>query len=237
MTGVLSLLKDASDELSLARPTDISDTTDDNTAQKLLRHCTRTCRQLAASYDWSRLRREKLITTTATEEQTGAIPADLLRFVPETMWNRTTRNIVLGPLSPDDWQMRKAVLTGGTFQNFIIRGTSFLMTPEPSAGWIIAYEYITKNIGINNAGTTELTAFVSDDDQTFFEDELIILGTVWRYRKAEGLDYSEEFREFEMRRANMIKMDGSRRKLDMSGNKIDRPVNTTYTEVSDIFTI
>ena len=65
----------------------------------------------------------------------------------------------------------------------------------------------------------------------------MILGTVWRYRKAEGLDYSEEFREYQLRRANMIKMDGSRRVLDMNNTATGRPVNTTYTEVEDIFTV
>ena len=237
MTNVLVLVQDSADELSLARPTDISDTTDDNTAQKLVRHLTRTCRLLAASYDWTRLRREKTLVTTATETQTGAMPSDFARFIQGTMWNRTTRTIVNGPLPPDDWQTRKAILVNGSFSNFCIRGTSFLMTPVPPAGQTIAYEYMTKNCGVTASGLTELTSFTADDDQTFFDDELMILGTVWRYRKAEGLDYSEEFRQFEMRRADMIKMDGGRRRLDMNGDKLDRPVNTTYTEIADIFSI
>lgn len=237
MTTALDLVKFSADELSLARPSDISDTSDDNTAQKLVRHMTRTCRQLSAEYDWTRLRKEKTLTTMAAEDQTGAVPVDFQRFVPGTMWNRTTRVKVNGPLSPDDWQARKAVLVTGAFTNFIQRGASFLLTPVPSAGQTIAYEYITKYIGINAAGTTELNEFIADTDTAYFDDELLILGTVWRYRKAEGLDYSEEFREYGMRRANMIKMDGGRRVVDMNGTLSDRPINTTYTEVADIFTL
>ena len=237
MTNVLVLVQDSADELSLARPTDISDTSDDNTAQKLVRHLTRTCRLLASSYDWTRLRREKTLVTTATETQTGAIPSDFARFVQGTLWNRTRRAVVNGPLPPDDWQTRKAVLVNGSFGNFCIRGTSFLMTPVPPAGQTIAYEYITNYIAVNASGTTEMTTYTADDDQPYFDDELIILGTVWRYRKAEGLDYAEEFRQFEMRRADMIKMDGGRRRLNMNGDKLDRPINTTYTEIADIFTV
>ena len=74
MATALGLVQYSADELSLARPTNISDTSSDNTAQKLVRHLTRTCRQLAAEYDWSKLRREKTITTTATEEQTKPMP-------------------------------------------------------------------------------------------------------------------------------------------------------------------
>lgn len=237
MATALALVQSSADELSLARPTNISDTSSDNTAQKLVRHLTRTCRQLAAEYDWSRLRREKTLTTTATEEQTGALPADFLRFCPETMWNRSKRTKVNGPLPPDDWQSRKATLVTGAYSNFIIRNNAFLILPVPGAGQIMAFEYITKNIGTNAAVTTEVTEFLADTDTAYFDDELVILGVVWRYRKAEGLDYSEEFREYQMRRANLIKMDGGRRIVDMNALKQDRPVNTTYSEIADIYTI
>ena len=237
MATALGLVQFAADELSLARPTNISDTSADNTAQKLVRHLTRTCRQLSAEYDWSRLRREKLVTTTATEEQVGALPADFLRFVPETIWNRSTRTRVNGPLPPDDWQSRKATLVTGAYINFILRNNAFLVTPIPGAGQTIAFDYVTKYIGINAAATTELLEFTADTDVAYFDDELVILGIVWRYRKAEGLDYSEEFREYGMRRANLIKMDGGRRVVDMNALKQDRPVNTTYSEIADIFTI
>ena len=237
MATALALVQNAADELSLARPTNISDTSSDNTAQKLVRQLVRTCRQLGAEYDWSRLRREKTITTTATEEQTGALPTDFLRFVPESMWNRSKRTKVNGPLPVDDWQARKATLVTGAYSNFVLRNNAFLVTPVPGAGQIIAFEYITKYIGINGAATTEVNEFLADTDTTYFDDELILLGIVWRYRKAEGLDYSEEFREYGMRRANLIKMDGGRRIVDMNALKQDRPVNTTYSEISDIFTI
>ena len=182
MATALGLVQFAADELSLARPTNISDTSADNTAQKLVRHLTRTCRQLSAEYDWSRLRREKLVTTTATEEQVGALPADFLRFVPETIWNRSTRTRVNGPLPPDDWQSRKATLVTGAYINFILRNNAFLVTPIPGAGQTIAFDYVTKYIGINAAATTELLEFTADTDVAYFDDELVILGIVWRYR-------------------------------------------------------
>lgn len=235
MTTVLELVTNAADELSLARPSDIDDVTDDNTAQKLIRHLTRTCKQLSVEYDWEQLRREKTFTTVAAAAQTSAMPTDFKRFVKDTIWNRTNRSKLLGPLEPRDWQARQAVVESGPYQSFIMRGSTFFMTPVPSAGWTIAFEYITKNIGLN--GSAEVETFTSDECTTFFDDELVILGTVWRYRKSEGLDYSEEFREYQLRRANLIKMDGGRRILDMAGDRVDSPVNTTFTQVEDIYTI
>jgi hypothetical protein len=242
MTTVLELVQSAADELSLARPSDIVDTTEDNTAQKLIRHLTRTCKQLSSEYDWVRLRREKTFTTVAAAEQTGAVPVDFQRFVKDTIWNRTTRARIYGPIPVSEWQARQAIVISGPCSNFVMRGTSFLISPTPSAGWTVAYEYITKYIGVAVDGATERTTFTADDDETYFDDELVILGVVWRYRKAEGLDYSEEFREYQMRRANMIKMDGGRRVLNM-GDEQDGPPRamggslTTATSLEDIFTV
>lgn len=219
---ILQLATDAATELSQIIPTAVVANTGDPGAQKLLRHLTRTCRQLAGRFDWQVLRREKTFTTTATATQTGALPTDFLRFVPDSMFNRTKDTRVGGPLTADEWQAYQAVAYGSVYDQFTVRGNAFLMSPTPTAGNTIAYEYVTKYIGTNAAGSTERTSFTADDDVTYFDDELIILGIVWRYRKAEGLDYSEEFREYELRYYDMIKMDGGRRTLDMNEDVMTR---------------
>ena len=237
MTGVLELMELAADELSLVRPTDITDVTDDPTALKLSRLLHRTCKQLAAEYDWARLRREHTFTTIAAETQTGAFPDDFLRFVNDSGWNRTRNNRLYGPVTSQEWQQTKGLNVNVAYQHFYVRGAALLITPTPEAGDTIAFEYITKNIGADLSGSNELANFVSDDDTAFFDDELVILGMVWRYRKSEGLDYLEEFREYQMRRANMIKADGGRRMLDMNNPSIERPANVTGGNIVDLTTI
>ncbi len=216
MATVLELLQDAATDLSLTTPPDISDTLDDLTTRRLLRQFHATCRRLAGEHDWSFLRREHTFTTIASATQTSGLPGDFLRFVPETMYNRTSRTRVSGPLTADEWQASQAVVSTYVYDQFMIRGTAFLMTPTPPADETIAYEYITNAIGTDAAGTTARTAFTADDDEAYFDDELLILGTVWRYRKSEGLDYSEEFAEYERLKYDRIKLDGGRRILDMA---------------------
>lgn len=217
MTTILSLATDIATELLITSPVGLVAETDNHEAQAILRHMTRTCRMLAGRYDWARLRREKTFTTVATAEQTDAIPTDMSRMVQESMFNRTRRTRVTGPLTPDEWQQRQASLVTNVYDEFIIRGSSLLLTPTPAAGSTIAYEYITKYIAVAEDTTTERLSFADDADEPYFDDELVILGTIWRYRKAEGTDYSEEMREFELRLADMIKMDGGRRTVSMDG--------------------
>lgn len=218
MTTILSICQDAATELSLSEPGTLFGDSATDEGGKLLRQLTRTCRALAARFDWQKLRREHTFTTVATEAQTSAtpIPTDFLRFLEGTVWNRTTTWQVVGPLDAVTWQSEKANLSTRAQPAFMIRNGLWLMTPTPTAGDTIAYEYITKYIGYDGS-STERTAFSADDDEAYFDDEALILGVVWRYRKAEGWDYSEEFREYEMQVYNVYKMDGGRSKLDMRG--------------------
>ena len=214
MTDILSLGRDVATELLISSPAGLVAETDNHEAQAILRHMTRTCRQLAARHDWARLRRE---TTFLTVSAVNTLPSDMLRLVQETMFNRTSNTRVTGPLTPEEWQQRQASLTTNVYDEFYIRGSSLLITPTPPAGETIAYEYITKYIAVASDTTTERMAFTDDGDEPYFDDELVILGTVWRYRKAEGTDYAEEKLEYEMRVADLIKMDGGRRILNMNG--------------------
>ena len=103
-----------------------------------------------------------------------------------------------------------------------MRGNAILMAPTPTAGQTVAYEYITKYIGTDSTAVTPRTLFTADTDLPYLDDELVILGTVWRYNQAEGNDYAEAFREFEMRLNDLLKMDRGRRPIDMGGSSVDR---------------
>jgi hypothetical protein len=216
---ILSIIQDAADELRIYRPSSAVTTTDEAAVQ-LLRHLTKTCKALANRYDWQVLRSQHTFTTSAAAEQTGATPDDFLRYVQNTMYNRTERRHVRGPLSPAEWQKYQADTTTPVFDNFYKRGNTIYITPTPEAGETIAFEYIKNAIGTTEGGT-DLTRFSNDDDVPFWNEELLTLGVVYRYRQAERLDYAEEMREFELAYADLVKQDGGRRFLDMDSYRLD----------------
>lgn len=223
MTTILELCRDAADELSVNRPVSVGAGATDPTAQKLLRQLTKTCRELASRYDWQTLRREKSFTTSGTQAQIDAIPDDFLRFVNGTMYNRTRRTEVLGPLTPAEWQRIQATVYTSVYDQFIQRGNTVYLTGAMRNGDTIAYEYITKSIGFE--GSTEVASFTDSENTAFFDDDLLISGIVWRYLKAEGRDYAEEFRAHELLFADRTKRDGGRRILDMGGGFLDAGSN------------
>lgn len=235
MTNILTIAQDAAIELSLDEPTTIVNTAVDSAGRKLFRHLLAICKQLSGM-DWAELRREHTFTTEAAVTQSSGFPADFLRFVPNTFFNRTKRWRVNGPMSPEEWQADRSTLVTRVHDSFIQRGTSMLLSPTPPAGETMAYEYITKYIGTNDALDTGRERFTSDNDVPYLDAELITLGVVWSYRKAEGLDYGEEFRKYEMRKAQLFAASGSRRVINMGAtdyrrNPVAPIVPDTLTEL------
>jgi hypothetical protein len=217
---ILSICQDAALELSLVTPTSVVATTDD-TAKKLGRHLSKVCLALAKRHDWQILRREQTFITSSTDAQTGAIPSDFLRFIQGTMYNRTQRRPVMGPMTGAEWQSYKASNVNPVDPTFYQRGNSIVITPPSTEGETVAYEYITKFIGTDTSGETARERFSGDDDVPYFNDEVLTLGVVASYRQAERLDYAEEFRQFELAVADMLKQDGGRRILDMDDMRRD----------------
>jgi hypothetical protein len=171
---------------------------------------------LAKRHDWQRLQKEKTFTATATETQSAMIPSDLDRFIPGTFWNRSQDRRVVGPISPQQWQQLKTGLLIMPWDSFRVRGDALLMNPTPIAGDAMAFEYVTTYWAASASDTTpDQATWVADDDISFLDDEVQTLGVVWRFKKARGLEYAEEFQEYEVRLAQLMGVDGGQSTMNM----------------------
>lgn len=217
--SLLTVIQDAARRLSLTVPTAVISSTDP-LAQQLRGLADQEGRELRrggpTSHAWKILLSEKTITTTATETQTGAIPSDFFAFINETMFNRSKKRRVIGPLTAHEWQAEKAILASVLFDSFRIRGSDFIVTPTPPAGETWAYEYVSKFwVKLNAGSSADATAFANDADTIVFDDELITLGILWRFKAAKGLDYAEEHRNYMMALVDAIARDGGRRTMNL----------------------
>lgn len=217
-TAILPLLINAADELGIEQPLALYDSHDegDNSLVRLKRALNRCVNMLAGDWDWQALRREKTHTSLASETQTGMLPTDFRRFVPETMWDRSAKFRLSGPVPASEWQQLKAWNTSAITPFICVRGDAILTYPVPPAGRTYAFEYITKNVG-KNVGGTEIAAFAADTDTTWWPDELMITGVVMHYRMIARQDSATEQALFEKQKADAIKQDGGRRVINMRG--------------------
>lgn len=219
---LLSLVQKACARIGIPEPSAIISSSDQQVIT-LLGFAQQEGIELSRRATWQKLAKEKTFTATATETQTGVIPSDFDRFIPETFYNRSRFREVLGPLSPQEWQAQKSILATVLFDSFRQRGGDILMLPVPSAGDTYAYEYVS-NQWCESSGGTPQSAWTADGDVGLLDEELMTLGVVWRFRQAKGFEYGEAFRTYETQVAQAIARDGSKRKLNFaSESRYDRP--------------
>lgn len=211
--SLLTAIQDASRRLSLAVPTSVIASADP-LVQQLRGLADQEGRDLVRAHAWRVLTKEKTFTTTAAEVQVGALATDLDRLINETVFNRTETRRVIGPLTAHEWQAEKAILASVLRDAFRIRGNDFIVTPVPTATETWAYEYISNLwVKLNDGATADATAFANDADTTVFPEELIVLGMLWRFKHAKGLDYAEEFRNYQIALTDARARDGGKRTI------------------------
>lgn len=213
---LIDIAREAADELSLEAPLSLFGASDegDATVGKVKRAIARTCRHLAAKHDWQVIERDRTFTSLAAEVQTGMIPSDFLRFVPDSFWDRTVKLPLHGPLNAQAWQRLKVFPVGAIVPNYRHQGNSILTFPVPAAGHTFSFSYVSKNIG-RNANGVELASFTADTDEPFWDEELMIQGTVMFMRRIDRMESATNEQEFNLLIAQRIRETGGK-KINMT---------------------
>jgi len=162
------------------------------------------CDDLSTRKFWQATTIEATFTTVAAEDQ-GAIstlfPLGFEGVVRDTMFDRTQSLNVVGGVSADEWQARKAHNFSGPMYRFRIRRNRLLMNPAPAAGHVIALEYFSNYFIQGSDGSPPVTTyrryFESDTDICLVDDALPIAYLRWAWKKDKGLDYAEDFTTYE----------------------------------------
>ena len=151
------------------------------------------------------------------------LPTDMDWQTTQTYWDRAYRWQLLGPLSAQEWQVLKSGISPtGPRRRFRIMNNLFYIDPVPNeTGNIEAYEYTTTNWIQSMSGTAQNT-FLSDNDYSLIDDDIMIFGLKWRYKQRAGLDFTTEQKDF---------MDCVERKLSRDGGSRNLPLNASASGV------
>ena len=141
--------------------------------------------------EWEALREQHFITqTTATSYP---LPADYRQFVADTAYDNTRR--VNFPTSSQVWAYYTARnVTSGLRQRMrLADGQIEFLDPQP--GTEVYIEYISDS-PVRSATDVPQKKFSSDDDTLILNDEVFILGIIWRWMKVKGLDWQQNYQEY-----------------------------------------
>lgn len=221
MQTCLSIIQSVCKRIGILSPNVAFGATDQQIIQ-LVELCNEEGQELAKRVQWQALQAEATFTTVNTELQgnMSTIAAGFKYLVNNTIWNRSLRRPVYGARTEQEWQQQKAIQLNGPFNSFRIFQDKLYFYPAPPAGQTVAFEYLSNNWVSTPTGMTS-ASWTNDADIPFLTDQLIILGTIWRWKCAKGLDYAEDFAKYERAVTDEIGRDGSKPILNTTGASYD----------------
>ena len=206
---VLDIAKKATGGIGLTLPTALVGGSDAITVQmrELLDD---TARDMMDRHDWQALLTEASFTTVSGETQIANIRStytDFLRWQNDTTFNRTQDRRVYGAVSPAGWQAAKSRITTTPEYHFRIRGDSVLLFENTNSGDDIYFEYVSNKWLADTGRTTKYSTMTADTDLPLLDDQTLMLGLKWRLKRENGLEYAENYREYERKLQNAIARD------------------------------
>lgn len=224
---ILDIIKETCAAIGISIPSSAVSSTDLQVRQ-LIALLNKEGQTLAARYAWQRLTKEATFTTVSTQSQGdldgGILPcaANLSYIVNDTIWNRSTRLPVYGPLAPRDWAYARAMTYTAPTSEYRILGNQLIFNPAPAAGNTAAFEFVTRNWLQSADASAQRDSIAADDDAPVLDWQLLSLGLEWRWKKAKGLEYAEDFNTYELRVQDAIARDGTKPVLNLNGNINER---------------
>lgn len=172
--------------------------------------------------DWAVLTQETSFITQASQVQTtlDVTAPGLKNIINDTIWNRDLRRPVYGPMTAQRYQQVQAAVFAGPWNQFIIQRNQILFFPVPAAGQTCWFQYVTRYWCQSVSGQGQ-DRFMADTDVLLLRDDLFKLGLEWRWKKAKGLEYAQEFADYEDFLADAYARDGTKDVVNMGSAKYD----------------
>lgn len=197
MTTLIEICRAVADKVQLERPLSVAGSTDP-ASQRLLALAQDAGDEIMRMYPWQELRKEQTFTALAQETQTSFLPSDFDRFIPETIWDRTNNRHLVGPISPSEWNARKAEASSEIPRRFILRGDAVAVIPIPAGGETYAFEYVSANWCESSGGTGQ-SAWAADSDVAVIDGKLIEYHMIAAFLEGEGMPAGMALAQFQRR--------------------------------------
>lgn len=195
---LLQVCQDVADVVGVQRPSAVV-TSLDQLARQMYGLAKETLDELSLM-DWPILVVPATLPTVV-DQTAYPLPADFEHEIGDTLYLANRYDQVRGALSPGDWaRQRNTYPDLGRFR-FRIFGNPLTLnlTPPPKMAEQMVYEYKT-NLKVRRSDGTLGVTYANDDDTSIVPEGLVYKGLKWRLKRAKGLDYTEEFDDYELSR-------------------------------------
>lgn len=152
--------------------------------------------------DWPELTREGAFTTRQNHSNylIADFCPDFFCLLNNTVYIKDRAERVVGAVTPEQWMREKYLNCPSLNLKFKIQGglIKFLTPPDDNLTVVFQYRANTTvwEAGKNFVGREKAEA-TSNTDIPVFDEFLVRKGLIWRWLKRNGMDYAEEYDEYE----------------------------------------
>jgi len=174
-----------------------------NNVQKLLAYAQDSGRDLLERWNWRALNKSATITGDGVTTL-WPLPSDFKRLCPSDKsqtgpFVSSVRPLLplSGPVNDEDLNQAKAWPAMPVVPLWRLIGSNVEIWPALAAAEVVTYNYYSK-AWIRPVAGADQTIWALDTDTSLIEEDTVMKGTVWRWKASQGLDYAEEFRQYEL---------------------------------------
>ena len=84
----------------------------------------------------------------------------------------------------------------------------FELDPTPSSTQTIGFEYVSTQFCQSSGGSGQ-AVWTADTDTGILDETTMEMGVTWRFKAAHGLDYAEDFRQYQLEVRQAVARNGS----------------------------
>lgn len=224
--SLLATLQEFCDRNGLDRPTIVIANPDD-TVRQLKALANEVITDITnRGHSWAKLQKQGTFVTVAAELQTTillAAPYGFKYLIPDSIWDRTQRRPLFGPRNAPQWQQSEAINITGPLYSFRFWQGNVYMQPAPAAGHTIAFEYASDFSIQGPTSASDSTIiwkkrFDNDADVFALDEDLILYGLEWKWRRRQGLSYAQEKQDYEAMLTQAIGTSEQKGEVNMAGS-------------------
>lgn len=219
---LLELVQQACNEIGIPEPTFLFGSVNDQEKQ-LIALAQREGKDFSAMANknggWQVLRTDYTFDTVI-DQADYALPSDFEYFVQQTFWDNQYKWSLIGPIAAQEKQvLRYGVISSGPRTKFYVRNNKIWLDPVPQSVYTVAYDYYS-NAWCSSSGGDAQSLWQADTDTYKLDEDCFIQGMKWRFLRAKGLDYMEEYNSYKADCERVISRDGGSRDLPLGGDAI-----------------
>lgn len=222
MSNILDICKEAADITATQRPSDLFSNESQHN-QIFLGISKSTLSSIMRYGDWQDLTKEASIRTVCnkTVYPIDTIVPDFYCLLNNTVYIKDEKEKVIGSITAEDWMRKKYFDCPDIDIKFKIQNNCIKFLKAPAGGLKIVFQYRSNAVCTDAETYEEKATITKNTDIPIFDKYIVLLGIVYRWLKRNGMDYSEEYNEYQKEINKKYGLGLATKDIDLTGSKLD----------------